>query len=115
MEGHSSLASLSELMASRPTEILLITKRLNANDTVNFSSSQSSHWFDSSVIEIESNFTDNWTPSGHKDGNRYGEPGQSWHGAWVASHTVALSHSSLWLALFRLHETPDEMECTIIL
>lgn len=111
MEGHSSLASLSELMASRPTEILLISKTRNAN----FSSSQSCHWFDSSVIEIESNFLDNWTPSGHTDGNRYVEPGQGWHGAWVASHTVALSHSSLWLALFRLHETRDEMECTIIL
>lgn len=102
-------------MASCLTEILLISKKLNANDIANFSSSQSSHWFGSSVTEIESNFPDNWTPSGHKNGKRYVEPGQGCHGAWVASHTVALSPSSLWLALFRLDETQDEMECTIIL
>lgn len=46
---------------------------------------------------------------------RYVEPGQGCHGAWVASHTVALSPSSLWLALFRLDETQDEMECIIFL
>lgn len=102
-------------MASCLTEILLISKKLNANDIANFSSSQSSHWFDSSVTEIESNFPDNWTPSGHKNGKRYVEPGQGCHGAWVASHTVALSPSSLWLALFRLDETQDEMECIIFL
>lgn len=78
-------------------------------------SSQSSHWFESSVIEIESNFPDDWTPSVHKDGNNYAEHGQSCPDTWLASHTVALSHSSLCLVSFRLHDIQDEMEQTIIL